>query len=242
MAPTSLLARGWTFEINTGTTEVPVWTRVKGINTWSHSPTDNDADSTDFDSAGNPEHQKASHADEYTLVGQYKEDVGDGSRDPGQAAVEALAAQYGPDSIGDFRITSPGGNSTRFDATANVTVGGGGNDDNASWECTWRKSGVAAATSVGSVPAAPTSVTGTGDDTFVIVDWTAPASGSPFTMYEVVAYDESTEVVDVQSDSKPVLVPGLTNGTEYTFKVRAANAEGWGPLSAASAGVTPSGS
>jgi len=39
--------------------------------------------------------------------------------------------------------------------------------------------------------------------------------------------------------ASPITVPGLTNGTVYTFTVRATNSYGTGPASAPSAGVKP---
>ena len=39
--------------------------------------------------------------------------------------------------------------------------------------------------------------------------------------------------------SSPIVVSGLTTGTAYTFKVKAASAAGYGPCSAASNSVTP---
>jgi len=139
MAVTKCLARGFIFEINTVST---TFVRIKGINQWGHSPADNDADTTDFDDAGAMSHLKASHGDEFTLTGFYLEDPDDGSRDPGQEAVEALSVEVGPDSLKGFRITSPGGVVKTFTASAKTTVGGGGTDDPASWECTLKVSGL----------------------------------------------------------------------------------------------------
>lgn len=133
MAATEVLARGFDFELNTGTVAVPVWVAVGGINTWSHSPQAADADTTTFDDAGRDSHMKASRGDQFTLNGLYQEDEADGTRDAGQEAVEAWGAEVGPASRKQFRITSPGGTTKTFIATATVTVGGGGNNDATSW-------------------------------------------------------------------------------------------------------------
>src|SRR5689334_4791838 len=103
MAVTKFLARDLSIDINTGTPGVPVWTPVKGLNTLTHSPSSTDAETTDFDSDGRAEHMKAERGDSWTLAGFSLEDVADGSRDPGQAAVEALGRAVGLASLGQFR-------------------------------------------------------------------------------------------------------------------------------------------
>jgi hypothetical protein len=134
-------ARDWTFEINNGTEGVPDWIEVAAINTWSHSPSANDADTQTFDDNGRMRHMKMSRGDEFTLSGLYKEDPDNGNRDAGQEACEAWAALTGAASLKQFRITSPGGTVKTFLATAVVTSGGGGNDDPSAWECTVTVSG-----------------------------------------------------------------------------------------------------
>jgi hypothetical protein len=94
-------------------------------------------------------------------------------------------------------------------------------------------------------PGAPTAVTAAPGDASATVSWTAPASngGSPITGYTVTPYvgataQTPTTVANVTSTP----MAGLTNGTTYTFKVKATNAIGTGPESAASNAVTPSAS
>ncbi|WP_431280351.1 fibronectin type III domain-containing protein [Leifsonia poae] len=67
----------------------------------------------------------------------------------------------------------------------------------------------------------------------------APANnGKPIDQYEVKTGSKS---VTTASDG-PLTINGLTNGQSYTFTVRAHNADGWGPASAASSpAVTPYG-
>lgn len=144
MAVTKILARDFLFELNTGTVALPVWTLVTGLDTWSHAPASNDADTTTFDEMGRLSHLKASRGDTFTLTGKYKEDEADGSRDPGQEAVEAWGDEIGPSSLKPFRITSPGGTTKTFDASATVKIGGGGNDDAAAWEAALVVSGAIA--------------------------------------------------------------------------------------------------
>jgi hypothetical protein len=140
MAVTKFLARDLTIEIapsGSGGEYIP----IKGLNTLTHSPTSTDAETTDFDSNGRSEHMKAERGDSWTLAGFALEDVLTGTRDPGQAAVEALAQEVGLDSLGAFRITSPGGNAIDFQASAEVTLAGGGNNDPAAWQAVIRVSG-----------------------------------------------------------------------------------------------------
>jgi len=133
MPVTEVLARGFVFEVDTGVPATPTWVAVGGINSWSHSPQANDANTTTFDDEGRMSHMKASRGDQFTISGLYQEDPADGSRDPGQEAVEAWADEIGPASRKLFQITSPGGVVKTFSATAAVTSGGGGNDDPTAW-------------------------------------------------------------------------------------------------------------
>lgn len=141
MAVTKFLARDLDIEINTGTIGAPVWTGIGGLNTLTHAPSSTDAETTDFDSNGRSEHMKAERGESWTLAGFALEDVGDGTRDPGQAAVETLANALGLTSLGQFKITSPGGNTATFMASAEVTLAGGGNNDPAAWQAVIRVSG-----------------------------------------------------------------------------------------------------
>lgn len=141
MAITKFLARDLNIDINTGTIGAPVWTAIKGLNTLTHSPSSQDAETTDFDSNGRAEHMKAERGDSWTLAGFALEDVATGDRDPGQAAVETLAQAVGLTSLGQFRLTSPGGNTATFMASAEVTQGGGGNNDAAQWQAVVMVSG-----------------------------------------------------------------------------------------------------
>lgn len=141
MAITKFLARDLTCDINTGTIAAPVWTPVKGLNTITHSPSSTDAETSDFDSEGRAEHMKAERGDSWALAGFSLEDVSTGDRDPGQAAVEVLGRAIGPASLGQFRLTSPGGNTATFMASAEVTTAGGGTNDAAAWGATITASG-----------------------------------------------------------------------------------------------------
>ncbi len=89
------------------------------------------------------------------------------------------------------------------------------------------------------VPDAPTGVVASAGDRSVSVSWSASDDeGSAVTGYTV-----SDGVGDTCTGSDPTdscTVTGLTNGTAYSFTVTATNANGTGPSSVASPGVTPS--
>lgn len=89
------------------------------------------------------------------------------------------------------------------------------------------------------VPGAPTIGTATAGNSQATVAFTAPASngGSPITGYTVTASPGGATATGAGS---PVTFTGLTNGTSYTFTVRATNGVGAGSPSAASNAVTPS--
>jgi hypothetical protein len=91
-------------------------------------------------------------------------------------------------------------------------------------------------------PAAPTNVSATPGPGQALVSWTVPSSnGSPITGYTITPYIGSSAQTPVQvtAPAGSATVSGLTNGTTYTFKVSASNANGAGAQSAASNAVTP---
>ncbi len=89
------------------------------------------------------------------------------------------------------------------------------------------------------VPDAPTDVTGSTGDATVPVSWTAPANtgGLPITSYTVTAAPGGATCTT--TDVTTCSVPGLTNGTSYSFTVTARNAKGTGASSAASTAIKP---
>ncbi|CAN7499354.1 fibronectin type III domain-containing protein [Acidovorax sp. LjRoot66] len=94
------------------------------------------------------------------------------------------------------------------------------------------------------VPDAPAAVTATATDAQARVAWTAPASdnGSAITAYTVTAVANPTKTCTVNTGSPlhtTCTVPGLVNGTAYTFTVKATNAVGDSVASAASVAVIP---
>ncbi len=90
------------------------------------------------------------------------------------------------------------------------------------------------------VPGAPTGVKATPGDAKASVTWTAPASdgGAAITGYTVTAAPGGAHTT---SKTPSATVTGLTNGTSYTFTVKATNSAGTGAPSTASAAVKPAG-
>lgn len=134
MAVTEIPARDFTFELNTGTVATPTWVQIKGMVSWSNSPTTVRANTQTNEDGGRQNAYVSSRGDSFTLTGRRQEDPATGDRDPGQEAAEAWAQEVGPDSQKQFRMTSPGGNVLTFLATAEVTRGGGGEDDASTWQ------------------------------------------------------------------------------------------------------------
>jgi predicted phage tail protein len=101
--------------------------------------------------------------------------------------------------------------------------------------------GQAAAT----VPGPPTIGTAVRGNAQATANWTAPADtgGAPLTGYRVQVRTGTTvvrRIGGIAPSAIQLIVTGLTNGTAYNFRVRAVNAFGLGPLSAASNTVVPS--
>ena len=102
----------------------------------------------------------------------------------------------------------------------------------------------AASVAAPTAPDAPTAVAAAPGDGQATVSWTAPPdNGSPITGYTVTPYAGATALTPKQVTGTPpatsTTIGGLTNGTAYTFTVKATNAIGTGPASGASNAVTP---
>ncbi|HEY7214999.1 MAG TPA: fibronectin type III domain-containing protein [Thermoanaerobaculia bacterium] len=89
-------------------------------------------------------------------------------------------------------------------------------------------------------PAAPTNVIATAGNASALVSWTPPLQ--PVTTYTVTPFIGANPQMPVSIGGLTpfALVTGLTNGTTYTFKVKAANVLGTSPDSLPSNPVTPS--
>ena len=93
------------------------------------------------------------------------------------------------------------------------------------------------------IPAAPIIGTATPGTRQATVRWTPGFDGgSPITSFQVQVRTGTTVVrtiTGIAPTAVSLVVTGLTNGTAYNFRVRAVNALGTGPLSAASNVVRP---
>ena len=94
--------------------------------------------------------------------------------------------------------------------------------------------------SYGKPPGAPTIGTAVGGNALACVVFTAPTcTGIPPTITGYQAQCVATGTYSATGSSSPIQITGLTNGTAYTFIVRAQNATGYGSYSSASNSVTP---
>lgn len=82
------------------------------------------------------------------------------------------------------------------------------------------------------VPNAPASVSASPDNNSALVSWTVPSSnnGSAITSYVITPYLGTDAQAQVNvAGAMQATIPGLTNGSRYTFAVAAINANGAGP-------------
>jgi Ca2+-binding RTX toxin-like protein len=99
------------------------------------------------------------------------------------------------------------------------------------------------------VPGAPTTVRGTRGNALVTLTWVAPTNTggtAGITNYDIEVRTGTTTPTVVRTDritgtaaTTGATVTGLTNGTTYSFRVRAVNSLGAGAFSTASTGVVP---
>jgi len=91
------------------------------------------------------------------------------------------------------------------------------------------------------VPAAPTIGTATGGNAQATVSFTAPTNtgGTPISGYTVTSIPAGGVDSNAGSVTLSHIITGLTNGTSYTFTVKATNSVGTSVASAASNAVTP---
>ncbi|MGO4531801.1 S-layer homology domain-containing protein [Paenibacillus sp. 2TAF8] len=88
------------------------------------------------------------------------------------------------------------------------------------------------------MPGVPTDVTATPGDGQAVLKFTAPTDdgGSPITGYEVTVSPGERKIT---GNASPITITGLSNGTSYTFTVKAMNGAGKGAESVPSNAVVP---
>ena len=114
------------------------------------------------------------------------------------------------------------------------------NETAAQLESLGAPSAIVLTNSADTTPGAPTNVVATAGNVSASVAWTPPTStgGAQLISYTVTA-DPGGQTVAVAGNKTSAIVPGLSNGTQYTFSVHATNGVGVGAESDASNAVTP---
>lgn len=130
------LGRGWTAYIYSSGEYV----EIKGLTERTLKLSSSEADITTNIDTVYSRHLIARRDAELTLKGFRVEDA-DGAVDEGQAAVEALAEEVDSASIGQFKLTSPGGLTREFYGSATMDELGGSIDEGSAWGCTIKQSG-----------------------------------------------------------------------------------------------------
>jgi subtilisin-like proprotein convertase family protein len=156
-------------------------------------------------------------------------------------AVPAPAAPYLSPPVATFASAFNGINPNgTWSLYVTDDVGGDIGNLNGGWGLTI-SSGVTCA--VAGAPSAPTGVGAAARFSKAIVSFNTPASngGSAITGYTVVSNPAGGVDSNAGSTSLSHVVTGLTNGTSYTFRVRATNLVGNSVLSAVSNSATPPG-
>ena len=107
--PYKVLSRDYDFEVNTGTIAVPVWTQINGLDEdgIGIAKSNRTANFEDADDGGFARPRIIGRGYTVSLKGARMEASDDGTRDPGQAAVEAVAGEMVAAAMLQFRITSP---------------------------------------------------------------------------------------------------------------------------------------
>lgn len=167
----------------------------------------------------------------------------------GNATVSFTApAGFAGVTISSYTVTSTPGSVSVTGAASPITISGLTNGTAYSFTVTVRYSNGITKTSDATVPVTPTAVTsepsaptiGTAvaGNAQATVSFAVPSSngGSAITGYTVTANPGGKTATGTTS---PITVTGLSNGTAYTFTVRAQNAIGLGAASSASNTVTP---
>jgi len=163
----------------------------------------------------------------------------------GSATVKWEKPPNGGSVITGYTVTaSPGGQSATAGAAAtSAVVSGLANGTIYTFTVTAQNAVGTSAPSVlsgavmpASLPGAPGNVAAAADFQSARVTWSAPASdgGSPITVYTVTSSPGNVTVL-APADATSAAVRGLTNGTAYTFSVKAGNAIGNGPAAVSSA-------
>ena len=119
---TIVLSRDFIIAINTGTEEVPVWTPIGGLDNDGIQLTQK-VTSEDFAVSGDGGLETpmvTGRGWTAKLKGSRLEDVTAGTRDAGQAAVEAVSHEMVYDAVREFKISSPAATPEELQFSASV--------------------------------------------------------------------------------------------------------------------------
>ncbi len=131
-----VLSRDFDIEVDTSDTSTPQWTQINGLDEGGITieASAREVDFMDADDGGFAKPVPIGWSYTVTLNGSRIEDADTGDRDAGQAALEAVMDEIGPDALLSFRITSPaasGAETLTFKAWPIVTPFGG--EDKSTW-------------------------------------------------------------------------------------------------------------
>lgn len=148
----TFLAREYELEVNTGTTQAPTWTVVRGWTNLSPSAETETTDDTHAHSAGWAMHKVSQRGMSFDLDLNVLRDPS-GALDPGQQALRDLSETVGNDSLGTFRYWhKPSGEGHTFAAIVELPWPGGGYNDNATVSGTLTVSGKPTPVTVDTTP------------------------------------------------------------------------------------------
>jgi hypothetical protein len=133
--PDKVLSRDFKISVNTGTEAVPAWTQIMGLGDdgITISPSSSDVDFGDANDAGWEKPVIIKRGYTVALKGDRLE-AADGTRDPGQAAVEAVQEEMGLDGLLQYKIASPATTPETLIFKASVEATPFGGSDKSSWE------------------------------------------------------------------------------------------------------------
>lgn len=129
MATQSLLASAWALDVNTGTSESPTWTPVKGMTSFKETIDTTMEDDSDFDSDGWGSDQVTQRKWKLECEGKRKRDAASPSSfvpDPGQQAILDAGNLVGVGSNIEIRYYRRDGAPDAWQGSVSVQYGGGG--------------------------------------------------------------------------------------------------------------------